>query len=94
MSDLLRYKLVKTRKPHVCFGCGRKFVPPANMFAAACADGGRVDSYYLCETCDEVTKSMEYGDEFGFSDLREDALALEEELKNGTDKSVCCEHGD
>lgn len=83
MSDLLRYKMVKTRKPHVCFGCGRKFSPPTKMFAAACADYGRVDSYYLCETCDKVTKNMEYGDEFGFSDLRDEALEMEKQ--NGTD---------
>lgn len=82
MSCPMAYNLVTTRKPHVCFGCGRKFNPPANMIAAACVDGGRVESYYLCETCDTVTRNMEYGDEFGFSDLREDALAIEK--NNGT----------
>lgn len=83
MIDILRYNFVTTRKPHVCFGCGRKFNPPSNMIAVACLDGGRFESYYLCETCDTIASNMEYGDEFGFSDLREDALAMEE--NNGTD---------
>lgn len=83
MSEILRYKMVTTRKPHVCFGCSRKFNPPANMVAAAYADGGSVSSYYLCETCDTIASNMECGDEFGFSDLREEAIAMEE--NNGPD---------
>ncbi|MEG0692433.1 MAG: hypothetical protein RR444_05060 [Oscillospiraceae bacterium] len=77
MSTILRYKMVATRKPHICFGCGRKFYPPAKMIAAACADGESVSSYYLCETCDTITRHMDRGDEFGFSDLREEALLFE-----------------
>ena len=53
MSKILRYKFVKTRKPHVCFGCGRCFEPPCRMISAADVDGGTVESYYLCESCDE-----------------------------------------
>lgn len=82
MSTNLRYKIVTTRKPHICFGCGRRFDPPAQMVAAACADGGRVESYYLCTTCDTIASNMEYGDEFGFSDLRDEALEMEKKNEN------------
>lgn len=79
MSKILRYKLVKTRKPHVCFGCGRCFEPPCRMISAAAAVGGIVESYYLCESCDEVTRDLEPWEEFGFGDLREAALEYEKE---------------
>ena len=80
MSCILRYTKVKTRSSSVCFGCGRKFEPPTKMIAAAHADGGTVSSYYLCETCDTITSNMRY-DEFGFSDLRDEALAMEEQAQ-------------
>lgn len=77
MAENLRYKKVITRKPHICFGCGRKFDPPANMISAACADCGIVYSYYLCETCDEIVSDMQYGDEYGYGDLLDEAKERE-----------------
>lgn len=80
MSKILRYKLVKIRKPHVCFACGRCFEPPCGMISAAAAYDGTVESYYLCESCDKVASSdLESGEEFGFGDLREAALEYEKE---------------
>lgn len=49
---------------------------------AACADGGRVESYYRCTACDTIASNMEYGDEFGFSDLRDEALEMEKKNEN------------
>lgn len=82
MAENLRYKRVITRKPHICFGCGRKFDPPAKMVSAACVDGGTVDTYYLCKTCDDIVSEMQYGDEYGYGDLREEALERENDAKN------------
>ena len=31
MSEVISTKVVKTRKPHVCFGCGREFPAGAQM---------------------------------------------------------------
>lgn len=78
MAENLRYKSVIIRKPHVCFGCGRSFDPPARMTSAAYADGGTVDSYYLCETCTGIASEMGFDDEFGFGDLRDEALEREQ----------------
>ena len=77
MSKILRYNAVITRKPHICFGCGRKFQPPCKMISAACADGGTVFSYYLCETCNKISSEMHYGDEYGVGDFRDEALERE-----------------
>lgn len=78
MAENLRYKSVIIRKPHVCFGCGRSFDPPTRMTSAAYADGGTVDSYYLCETCTAIASEMGFDDEFGFGDLRDEALEREQ----------------
>lgn len=79
MSAILRYKLVKTRKPHVCFGCGRCFEPPCQMISAAAAYDGTVGSYYLCKSCDEVASDLGALEGFCFGDLREAALEYEKE---------------
>ena len=54
MGKILRYNTVTTRKPHFCFGCGRKFQSPCKMISAAFADCGSASSYYLCMTCDSI----------------------------------------
>lgn len=80
MTTILRYKYVTTRKPHICFGCGRNILSPARMASIAYADGGTAKSYYLCKTCDAITSRMDNWDEYGFGELREEALKMEREL--------------
>ncbi len=80
MTTILRYKYVTTRKPHICFGCGRNILSPARMASIAYADGGTAESYYLCKTCDAITSRMDNWDEYGFGELREEALKMEREL--------------
>lgn len=77
MSTILRHKYVTTRKPHICFGCGRNILPPARMASMAYADCGTAESYYLCKTCDAITSRMDSYDEYGFGELREEALKIE-----------------
>lgn len=82
--EALTQKLVKTRKPHTCFGCGRRYPAGTTMEFAAIADGGTVNNSYLCETCMEVVAeiSNESGYfEYCFGDLQENALSLEAERK-------------
>ena len=81
MAKNLRFNKVTTRKPHICFGCGRRFEPPCQMISAACADCGTVDSYYLCSTCADIVYDMDSGDEYGFGDLKDEALEREEAKK-------------
>lgn len=82
--EALTQKLVKTRKPHTCFGCGRAFPAGTAMEFSTIADGGTVNNSYLCETCVEVV--AEISNESGyfkyyFGDLQENALSLEAERK-------------
>jgi hypothetical protein len=79
MSTILRHKYVTTRKPHICFGCGRNILSPARMASMAYADGGTAESYCLCKTCDAITSRMDSYDEYGFGELREEALKMERE---------------
>ena len=79
MSDVLTDKVVKTRKPHICFGCGRQFPKDTEMLYQTVADGGTVNTFYICGTCREVMSHMDYWDEFGYGDLLEEALELESE---------------
>ena len=49
------------------------------MASMAYADGGTAESYYLCKTCDAITSRMDSYDEYGFGELREEALKMEGE---------------
>lgn len=71
--EALTQKLVKTRKPHTCFGCGRRYPAGSTMEFAAIADGGTVN---------EISSKSGYF-EYGFSELREYALFLESENNGG-----------
>ena len=77
MAETLSSKMVMTRTPHVCFGCGRKFPPKTPMQREGVQDGGSVFTCYLCGTCQDVMSDFESGDEFCFGDLRDDALERE-----------------
>ena len=81
MSESIGTKIVTTRKPHVCFGCARKFPEKTKMQRDCVVDGGTAWTCYLCMTCLGISKSMYRGDEFGFGDLHEEALEIESALK-------------
>ena len=51
---ILKSKVVLTKKPHVCFGCNRKFDAGTSMQYDTIADGGCVYSTYLCPTCRKI----------------------------------------
>lgn len=78
--DVLGRKIVLTRKPHICFGCGREFPKGTSMEKGCVVDGGAW-TCYLCQTCIDIVSKMRYDDEFGYGDLREEALEKE---KNNT----------
>jgi hypothetical protein len=82
--EALTQKLVKTRKPHTCFGCGRTFPAGTSMEFSTVADGGTVNNSYLCETCvdvvDQISSESGYF-EYGFGELRDDSISLESERK-------------
>lgn len=78
MADIIGRKIVKIRKPHFCFGCGRRFFTGTQMEKSFVTDY-KPWTCYLCMTCLKITKTMRYDDEFGYSELRAEALKLEEQ---------------
>lgn len=75
--DIVERSLVKIKKPHVCFGCGREF-KPGNQMEKSLITGDSPWSCYLCATCCEVLKTFPYIEEFGFEGLKQAALDLEQ----------------
>lgn len=84
MSDVIGRRIIKTRKPHICFGCGREF-PSGSTMERSCVVDGTLWTCYLCATCQVVSSELSWGDEYGFGDLRERALEIEA-LKGGEDE--------
>lgn len=60
MADLLEQKTVKTRKTHICWGCGRSFPKGTELEYCKCVDSGSFSTAYWCKTCLELWK---YADE-------------------------------
>ena len=77
MSEVIGRKMVKTRKPHTCFGCGREFPTGTRMESSVVVDD-KPWSCYLCRTCLKVEAELyPTWDEYGFGELRERALEIE-----------------
>lgn len=74
--DVVGRKVVKTRVPHVCFGCGRKF-EQGSMMERSCVFDGTPWTCYLCESCQKASSELGWQDEYGFGDLRERAIEIE-----------------
>lgn len=51
MTDLLESKKVKTRKPHICQGCGRQLQKGDTAQVDKLADGGEIWRFYHCDDC-------------------------------------------
>lgn len=94
MSKILSTRESTIRKDRCCFGCAREFPKGTKMFVEAIADGGSVWSCYLCRTCKEIVSHLAWDDEFGFGDLRDDALELEKGMvdRNETERKTAPNH--
>ena len=56
MIDVLSERVVKTRKDHLCFACGRRFPARSIMHYQASKYNGDLQSLYICGTCNELFK--------------------------------------
>ena len=69
--DVFDAKVVKTRKPHQCHGCLRRFPAGSSLQRVKLADGGRVYTVYWCKAC--KTAFHEWGmddDDVGAGEMR------------------------
>lgn len=76
MGEIIGIKIVKTRKPHICFGCAREF-PTGTIMERSFVTDEKPWTCYLCPSCQEVKQHLEWNDEFGYGELREEALEYE-----------------
>lgn len=64
MTDVLTDKLVITRKPHRCFGCGRLFPAGTKLKLIESVDSGEWHRIYFCPVCEKVVRTWSlWGDE-------------------------------
>lgn len=58
MAEMLREKMVVTRKPHQCWSCLRKFPAGTKMRSWAAAQDGVVYGGYDCDTCRAILETQ------------------------------------
>lgn len=83
MAERLRWKEVKTRKPHRCWGCAKIYPAETEMVSASYVDDGTLYSCYWCETCEEyMRRYFESGDDVEYGGIFENDHEGWEALKN------------
>ena len=60
--ETISQKKVKTRKPHLCSGCLRKFPSGTMMERTTGVDGGDISNAYWCNVCVKVMSSWHADD--------------------------------
>ena len=73
MPEFINSLVVKTRVPHVCWGCGDTFPKGTEMLCITSSDMGKIASSYFCSVCDETmaeSKDDFRDDGIGFGDLK------------------------
>ena len=77
-KKIINEKIVKIRKTHNCYGCGRTFGKNTNMSSAACKINNMVVRKYFCEACHHqmITKAISFED-FCYGELLKEALLYE-----------------
>ena len=82
MGDILKWKEVKTRKPHKCWGCDEEHPKGSKMISSTYVDGGEIHSSYWCATCVKyMDKYWESDDECGEGDIKANDLEGWMEIK-------------
>ena len=84
--ETLKCKIVKTRSPHHCHGCGRSFPPKSRLRYTVQVDGGEIVCSYWCEVCDEVMSAYEIDDGVAYGELRSADVDYWEEIKKKIDE--------
>ena len=73
MADCLKAKIIKTRKPHKCWGCAREFPSGSTLEVNECVDNGDFHRAYWCETCRTVIDEWSYpeNEEVSMGDVKD-----------------------
>ena len=71
--EVIRDTIVKTRKPHKCWGCTVDLAVGSYVWASTSVDEGFIATVYWCSGCGEVIREMaawEKEDGFSFGELK------------------------
>lgn len=81
MSNIIDQHIVKTRKPHRCFGCLEMMPTGSSVERCTIVDGDQIYANYLCEDCVEFSKTLpsDYWADDGFYYEGDLAIAKVEE---------------
>ena len=72
--DFLSSKVVKTRKPHRCYGCLRLFPSRRKLTYTVCADAGEIVDGYICVPCNKEYHREGWRDGYYDGDLGESRI--------------------
>ena len=84
---ILDVRQVVTRKPHRCWGCGRRFPPGSSLQRVTDVEHGQFSRLYWCDVCREILAKYHHGDGFEMGDLKDedpDWEAIRERLEGKT----------
>ena len=73
--DIVAEKIVKTRKPHDCWGCMKPIPISTKTQTVTSVDGGKMATVYWCEKCVEFMGTLdgyEMQDGFEYGELSKD----------------------
>ncbi|MDD5701599.1 MAG: hypothetical protein PHU23_06055 [Dehalococcoidales bacterium] len=82
--------MVKTRKPHHCWGCTTEYPIGTEMLRVTTEDCGKLSSVYWCKICDKYLQDhrndfyFDQGFEYGYM-LNEDGYTVSHPLKETHD---------
>ncbi len=73
--ELVTQKVVKTRKPHNCWGCTLQIPIGTLIQTVTSVDGGLIVKVYWCDKCQsfmDTLDSYDTQDGFGYGELSQD----------------------
>lgn len=88
MSNILKYNKVKTRKPHVCFGCNKKYPKGCELTYVTYANENTVFNCYWCDTCLEYMKKYKIDEIYYKGEIWDNDRKGWEKLKEEENENV------
>jgi hypothetical protein len=77
MSVCFTGKLVKTRKPHRCFGCAKTYPAASLLHYSSGVNEDGMWSTYFCQVCKDIWDAMHKEDPFAYESIFEGDLFSE-----------------
>ena len=70
---VISQKIVKTHKPHHCWGCTKLLPTGSEVQAIVSVDGDQIGTSYWCDVCAEVAQDYDDGNGFYYGEMRDAA---------------------